>query len=137
MLMFVALVVTGCTKDDGLKPDCDINAGPCIKSPSEGLTLELMVTPRPVRAMRELEFEVKVSGGPEPAGDGAVVLDFTMPGMYMGVNRYELKPEGEGVYRAEGVLPRCPRGGRLWRAEVILPRGGRDTVRADFLFEVD
>ncbi len=130
-------LVMGCTKARGPEPDCNINAGPCSRDAPDGLTLELSLTPVPVRAMRELEFEVAVSDVAGPVAGASVELDFTMPGMYMGVNRYTLEHSEDGLYRAEGVLPRCPQGGRLWMAEAVVMREGRGPVSANFLFEVD
>ena len=83
----------------------------------------LAVGPRPLRAMRELEFTLTITPATSAAGaDVAVVL--TMPGMYMGETRTPLEPAGGGVFRGRGVVVRCASGRRDWSAELMLTRGG-------------
>jgi len=116
---------------------CDLARGPCATRAGRALvTLELV--PRPPRAMRDLEFRVSVQPpAAAGSGDGSVALE--MLGMYMGENRVALRPAGEGAWRGQGVVVRCPSGRRTWRARVALPppgAGDSQFVEAAFTFDV-
>jgi hypothetical protein len=115
-------------------PDCDINAGPCVRAAGP-LGVTLSIAPRPVTAMKELVFEVslEISGG--PVSGASVNIELSMPGMYMGRNMVELEETGGGRYGGKGVLPRCPSGGLLWKADVLVAIPDYETRRAAFLFE--
>ena len=103
-------------------------------STSTALTLD--VSPRPPRAMSELEFTVRATRAGRPLEGAEVSLALTMPGMHMGENRVALAPAGGGVYRGKGVVVRCPSGGRRWEAEVTARAGDGGTAVATFPFEV-
>lgn len=47
-------------------------------------------------------------------GAGKVQARFTMQGMDMGFNLYTLRPDAEGVFRADVTLPICVTGRRDW-----------------------
>jgi hypothetical protein len=108
--------------------DCAIQSGPCTKRFAGG-TLTLDITPRPVRAMRDLTFTVTFSGV-KPAHDPFIELG--MPGMIMGPNRVVLKQAGDDTYQGTGVIVRCPSGRRTWKATVTIP----DKGSAEFIFDV-
>jgi hypothetical protein len=108
--------------------NCDIQRGPCTQDLA-GMTVTLDILPRPVRAMKDLEFRVTVSGG-NPVK--AAYIDLGMPGMDMGPNRVELRPVKDNVYEGEGIIVRCPSGRRTWKATVTLPESGK----VEFLFDV-
>lgn len=96
---------------------CDAARGPCrAAAPGGEVTLEVL--PRPVRALADLEFVVRV---PEGATPGPISL--SMPGMTMGENRVKLSRGADGAWRGWGVVVRCPSGGRRWTASVALPGG--------------
>ena len=117
-------------------PRCDLARAPCSRSVG-GVTVTLDVTPRPVRAMRELDFDVRASP-PDATGPGEARVSLEMQGMYMGENRIRLSPAGPGGWRGRGTIVRCPSGRRGWTAAVEIPAprqpGGR--VVASFAFEV-
>lgn len=116
------------------EPLCRINDGPCL-STTAGVTVALDISPKPVRAMKELAFSVLLREGVREAGDAAVSIALTMPGMDMGRNVIKLKHASGGRYEGRGVIVRCPSGGRTWKASVtaVRPSG---TTAAEFLFEV-
>jgi len=60
-------------------------------------------------------------------GLDSAVADFTMPGMYMGVNRYVLRPESDAaaVWRAEVTLPVCTAARTDWLLTLLVQQGGR------------
>jgi nitrogen fixation protein FixH len=108
---------------------CDMNDGPCSAMVG-GHRVVLDIMPRPIRAMEPLTFSLSLDA---PLKAEQMVIDLTMPGMYMGVNRITARRSGASAYRGEGVIPRCPSGGDLWEAAVEIPGAGR----AVFEFHVD
>ncbi len=112
----------------GRKPGRDIHAGPVAGS-AGGRPVILEISPRPVRAMRELSFAVELPGG--DAG-GSPRIDLEMPGMRMPPNRVVLGRGADGIYRGTGAIVRCGGGKRTWSATVTLPDGSR----ASFPFDV-
>jgi len=108
--------------------NCDIQRGPCTQELA-GVTVTLDILPKPVKAMKDLKFQVTVSGAKRlrPAH-----IDLGMPGMDMGPNRVELTAVKDNVYEGEGVIVRCPSGRRTWKAVVVLP----ETGKVEFFFDV-
>jgi hypothetical protein len=110
------------------KTDCDIHAQSCQKKLGNR-TVELDIQPKPVTAMQDSTFSVKISGA---SLDQAPFIDLGMPGMHMGPNRVLLKKTGSGAYEGSGVIVRCKSGKRVWRATITLP----DIGKTDFTFDV-
>ncbi|MFN3479924.1 MAG: hypothetical protein ACK415_06020, partial [Thermodesulfovibrionales bacterium] len=82
----------------------------------------LDIEPKPLQAFRETEFIVtitKTDNVPEE-----LILDLTMPGMFMGKNQVILKRVEKNKYKGTGVIPRCPSGKTLWQADVLIPKEG-------------
>ena len=123
-----------CTTQEGLRPDCAINEGSCVKDVN-GLSVNLDISPKPVRAMQELSFDVRVERGGRPAGANSVDVDLSMPGMQMGENRVRLRQVRHGLFQGRGVIVRCPSGQTLWKASVIVTESRR-VATADYLLEV-
>ena len=107
---------------------CDIHKGPCSKELA-GMMVTLDILPKPVTAMKDLKFNVTLSGEKKNA---APYIDLGMPGMNMGPNRVELRPVKDNVFEGQGVIVRCPSGRRTWKATVTLPEVGK----VEFLFDV-
>jgi hypothetical protein len=110
--------------------NCDLHQGVCTQS-LEGSTVTLSVTPRPVKAMQDLLFQVHLNGK-LPPDEKLPYIDLGMPGMNMGPNRVQLKSTGNATYEGGGVIVRCPSGRRTWQATVTLPGVGQ----AEFIFDV-
>ena len=110
--------------------NCELHRGVCTQSLS-GSNVTLAVTPRPVKAMQDLLFQVSFSDKLPPDAK-LPYIDLGMPGMQMGPNRVELKPVGNDIFEGRGVIVRCPSGRRTWRATVTVP----DFGQADFVFDV-
>jgi len=108
--------------------DCDIQCGPCTKELA-GMTVTMDILPKPVKAMKELKFQVTLSGKKKT---GIPYIDLGMPGMNMGPNRVELRPVKNSVYEGQGIIVRCPSGRRTWKASVTLPEVGK----VEFVFDV-
>ena len=134
LLFFVLLLITGCKKtDDGLKADCNIHAGQCLKQ-SGNFEVSFDINPKPVKSMADVVFSAGIKEGNNPVKDASVIIDLTMPGMYMGENKIALKHIKDGVYEGKGVIIRCPSGQKLWKAEMIVEKSGQK-YSASFLFE--
>lgn len=66
-------------------------------------------------------FDIEVSG--LEAGVRDVYVSFSMKNMDMGFNRYDLKKEADGVWRAENVrLPVCSEGRHDYLADVHIDK---------------
>jgi len=86
--------------------------------------------------MSELAFSIALTRGNKPVTDASsVLLDLSMPGMFMGNNRPILKKVNDGRYEGSGVIIRCLSGKKTWQAEVAVTRANKTSV-VDFLFEV-
>lgn len=107
---------------------CDIHAGACSQN-LEDLQITLDISPKPVEAMRDLLFKVKLTG---QTLQTPPYIDLEMPGMKMGPNRIKLESTSGMVYEGKGVIVRCPSGDRTWHAIVTVPGKGK----ADFIFDV-
>ncbi len=94
------------------------------------------IKPKPVSPMKELVFSVTVTEKGSPVTDASVIVDLTMPGMYMGTNRPALIHTANGKYEGRGIIQACPHGGKTWRAEVKITRHNR-TYSESFTFEVE
>ena len=110
--------------------NCDLHQGTCTRSLA-GCTVTLTVTPRPVKAMQDLLFQVRLSGK-LPSNIKPPYIDLKMPGMNMGPNRVQLKSTGNATYEGRGVIVRCPSGRRTWQAAVTIHTAGQ----TDFIFDV-
>ena len=110
--------------------NCDLHQGACTQSLA-GTTVTLTVTPRPVKAMQDLLFQVSLSSE-RSADSKPPYIDLGMPGMDMGPNRVLLKSMGNATYAGSGVIVKCPSGRRTWQATVTIPDAGQ----ADFIFDV-
>lgn len=111
-----------------LRPDCDINNGSCIKK-TGGMEVQFDLTPKPVRTMQELTFTVAIKGS---ISSDNLIISLEMPGMYMGEYKVIARKSTKGIYKGQGLIPRCLSGKKLWRATVETPSG----LNTGFLFEV-
>lgn len=107
----------------------DIHAGPVAGLAGRQRVI-LDISPKPVRAMRELLFAVELPGADGVRGTPRI--DLEMPGMRMPPNRVELRRDADGIWRGKGVIVRCGSGRRTWSAAVTLS----GESRAVFTFDV-
>ena len=110
--------------------NCDLHQGACTQNLA-GSTVTLAVTPRPVKAMQDLLFQVSITGK-LPTSAQLPYIDLGMPGMNMGPNRVQLKSVGNNSYDGRGVIVKCPSGRRTWQARLTIP----DVGQTDFIFDV-
>jgi hypothetical protein len=109
---------------------CDLGTTPCTRSLGD-LELTLDMTPRPPRAMSELEVRGRLLRNGVPVDGAEVILSFAMPGMSMGENLSRLAPAAGGWYQGKAILVRCHSGRRDWIAAAVVRHGGQEH-RADF-----
>ena len=110
--------------------NCNLHQGACTQSLA-ATSVTLTVTPRPVKAMQDLLFQVRLKGN-LPPGNKLPYIDLGMPGMNMGPNRVQLKSAGGNLYKGQGVIVKCPSGRRIWQATVTIPDAGK----TEFIFDV-
>ena len=134
LLTMSFMLPLACKTQESLRPDCAVNEGSCVRNVN-GLAVTLDISPKPVRAMQDLSFEVRLERDGRPAGANSVEVDLAMPGMQMGENRVRLQKVRHGLFQGRGVVVRCPSGQMLWKASVIVIGDG-PVVTADFLLEV-
>jgi hypothetical protein len=115
--------------------DCNIQQAPCVKMTGSGMDVEFDVAPRPVRAMQELLFVVTLTKRGKPVSGASLLLDLSMPHMFMGSNQPKLKEEPGGRYSGRGIIPRCVTGRKTWKAFVAIAQRGQ-VEQVAFLFEV-
>jgi len=101
--------------------NCAPDQGPCTAA-AAGRQIIFDISPKPVKAMKELIFTIRATGRNTAP---AILLDLSMPGMYMGRNEVVLKKNPDGSYSGKGIIPRCPSGRMLWRAAVTVPGAGK------------
>lgn len=117
--------------DNGSSLECGSFQGQCVAEVN-GKRIILDITPKPVKAMKELAFKISLSGGQPKTDIQQLTVDLGMPGMYMGTNKVAMKKISEGEYAGKAIIPRCPSGKTRWMATVHVP--GADS--ASFLFNV-
>ena len=99
--------------------DCNFDKGVCSKTlKSAGLRVILDINPKPVASMSELQFSVMIYKDTTAVTNAEVVVDLSMPGMYMGKNQIFLKSAEDNKYEGTGVIPVCASGSKTWMAEV-------------------
>ena len=114
---------------------CDIQKAPCVSVTDSGLEVAFSVTPRPVKTMQNLEFIVTLKKNGKPVTGALLLLDLSMPGMFMGNNQPKLREEQSGRYRGSGIIPRCVTGQRIWKAFIAIRHNGK-VEKVSFLVEV-
>ncbi len=95
--------------------DCDLQRQVCSASlPGDG-GITLSFEPRPVKPMQDFTIRLN-SEGVEIRG---AIVSFTGVDMNMGLNRFELKPNGKGL-SGGAILPICVRNRMDWEARLRL-----------------
>jgi uncharacterized GH25 family protein len=117
--------------------DCLPENGPCVKTIHDrDIRVTLDINPKPVKTMTDLVFTVDIRESGKPVTNADVMLDLTMPGMFMGMNRPQMKHKKDGVYEGKGVIPVCPHGGTVWKAEVTVKLDNKSET-VNYVFEVN
>ncbi len=95
--------------------DCDPQQTPCTATLPDGGSVTVSFEPRPVRPMQDFTLRLTSKG---TTVEKAVVA-FTGVDMNMGLNRFVLEPDGDGL-RGNVILPICVRNRMAWEARLRL-----------------
>lgn len=112
-----------------LDSNCDLRAGPCISTFSDGGRVSFAIKTEGIPLVKPLDLEVRLEG----IEAEKVEVDFIGLGMEMGFNRPQLKATDAGRYVGAGMLPVCIRAAMEWEARVLVttPQG---LIAAPFRF---
>lgn len=130
VLIITFMLISGCRMKSPV-PDCDLSGGPCVKD-IRGYRIVFYTEPAPPATLKDTVFRLEIT---PPVETDRVVLELSMPGMYMGENRIILKRSEKrtsALYKGEGIIVRCPSGATLWQADFRIP----DTGKVSFRFHV-
>jgi hypothetical protein len=107
--------------DVTVQPDplCDLQRDSCAVNLPSGGRIELVMGTRPVPMVKPFEVQVLASGFTPKR----IEVDFAGIDMNMGLNRPELKLNGDGKYVAEASLPVCISGHMDWQVTVLVDAG--------------
>lgn len=128
LTIYMLLVVACAEHDEGQEP-CRFDEGPCVKKVNSREFI-LETNPAPPQAFKETTFILSIKDGGVKSDE--IILNLSMPGMYMGKNQIILKRNGKDTFTGKGIIPRCPSGKTLWQAELTMPDG----MKIDFMFHV-
>ncbi len=95
--------------------DCDLQQTPCTAELPGGGTVTVGFEPRPVKPMQDFTIRLVADG----VGLRAAVISFTGVDMNMGLNRFELEPDGD-AFAGGAILPICVRNRMAWEARLRL-----------------
>jgi hypothetical protein len=87
------------------------------------LELELRLGPS-VRTMESFEISLRRLRG-SLGTDAQIMVQFQMRDMEMGLNRYRLVMDAEGIWRGQAMLPVCSAGRSDWIAQVEISTSGQ------------
>ncbi len=91
-----------------------------------GKEVVVEIGPKPIQTMKLLLFQVKLNGYRNPE---KVVIDLSMPGMVMGINRFTLKKIDSDNYEGKTIIPSCTTGKTLWLAKIIINHNIEKEIR--------
>jgi hypothetical protein len=113
---FLSCLLNACAIPSGKVADCDIQKGSCTKPAGLG-TITIDIEPKPVRAMKELSFSIKVQ--PNTSLPDTLMLDLGMPDMQMGKNQIALTKKSDCTFQGKGIIVKCRSGHKLWQATLL------------------
>lgn len=103
---------------------CNLNQQSCIAG-LDNKKIELSLQ-RPVRYLTKFQAAARVSGFENP-GINKVIIDFTMPGMDMGINRFALQETSTpNQWQGTAILPVCITGRMDWQVKVFVATNETD-----------
>ncbi len=112
---------------------CDLAQGPCQASLGEAGSLSLdLGADGEIRALETMPMTVTLEG----IDADAVVVDFIGRDMDMGLHRYPLRRQDDGLFRGDGQIPICTEQVMPWRARVIVS-DGEERLGSGFNFDVE
>jgi len=116
LALFACMMTAGSTTLHATAVDNSIHEKACSVTVGQR-TVTLNIDPKPVRAMKELTFNVTVT--PCDKLPDTLLLDLSMPGMQMGKNQVTLVKKSNCSYEGKGIIVRCMSGRTLWQATIL------------------
>lgn len=101
---------------------CQMDGDGCVAS-GDGLQVEARLDSR-ARALKPFTIRLQAVPGAEATID-TVTVDFTMAGMMMGINKYQMLKDARQGWMATVTLPICTSGRSDWQAEFDMVSKGR------------
>ncbi len=115
LALFASILIAGSTLSANTV-DNSIHEKACTITAGQH-TVTLNIEPKPVSAMKELTFSVRVT--PCDKLPQTLLLDLSMPGMTMGKNQVTLVRKSECIYEGKGIIVRCMSGRTLWQVTIL------------------
>lgn len=113
-------------------PDCNPLGNQCVAGlESMAITLRLEDAARPLEPFR-VEVEIDAANAREIE---SVKVRFSMVGMNMGINQFQLDRGADGSWQGLAILPVCSTGRVDWLADVEAQHG-REAYTAEFFVTV-
>jgi hypothetical protein len=105
--------------------DCDSARQSC-RARGDDLEIELRLGP-PVLPMEAFDIQLQSMRG-DLGTQARIDVQFQMRGMDMGLNRYRLDRDADGVWRGRALLPVCASGRSDWYVVIDIAQDGRRWV---------
>ena len=115
LALFASILIAGSTLSANTV-DNSIHEKACTITAGQH-TVTLNIEPKPVSAMKELTFSVRVT--PCDKLPQTLLLDLSMPGMTMGKNQVTLVRKSECIYEGKGIIVRCMSGRTLCQVTIL------------------
>jgi protein SCO1/2 len=112
-------------------PSCDLGEGPCLKQFDASHSIELDLTPRPIRVVMPLRLRARFGGQAK-----SPIVTFTSTTMDMGRPRVPLRQEADGSWVAPTALPICSTNTMHWLATIDVDLDG-EAHQAVFSFTTE
>ena len=102
--------------------DCDLRSGLCAFT-LDGQLLQFRIEPKDIQVLKPLEISLKF---PENAAKfpESVSVEFEGVNMDMGFNRIFLEPQGENLFKGNGMLPACTSETMFWLVHLKMNHAG-------------
>lgn len=94
---------------------CDLHQGACAASLGMRSRLSLAFDGE-LRALETLPIEVRLEG----VEAETVIVELVGRNMHMGISRFILEAQGDGVFRGDGQIGICTEAVMPWRAQVVV-----------------
>jgi hypothetical protein len=111
-------------------PACVLNETACERNITTGGTIGFSIGPRPILGASPLTFNLSV----DQLDVQSAAIELKGVSMNMGSYHFDLTPDGDGGFIAEGNLPVCVRNQMLWQADVWLKTRAQGLVKVSYLF---
>lgn len=122
---------TGFAEIQNATPGCDLQSDKCSVRFSNNTAVTINITPKPVKALSPLAFDVRTSN------DVFSNLSIQVTGinMNMGNTQFPIPKTAAQQFAGDGILPICTQSTMLWRIRAIFTNSQGQQFAADFPLE--